>query len=205
MSNHPAAVFVVEDDASVRASLRTALIAAGLNVETFGSAAEFLAAFEPDRAGCLVLDIRLAGMTGPELQMRLDERRAIVPILFLTGHGDVVLAVEAMQRGAVDFIQHPFRDCDFIERVGLALERDRSNRAALAAPAAIRERIERLSATDREVLERLALGESEALIARELGQSLRAVEIVCAQLMEKLCACSRGHLARLAAEAAKPH
>ena len=205
MPDPAAAVFVVDDDASVRAALCAALRSAGLLVESFGSATEFLDAYDTERAGCLVLDIRLAGMSGPELQQRLDERQAIVPIVFLTGHADVVLAVEAMQHGVVDFIQHPFRDCDLIERVGHALERDRCNRAALKRPAAIRERIERLSGTDREILGRLAAGEREAAIAHELGLSLRSVEIVRAQLMEKLSACSRGHLARLAAEAARAH
>lgn len=205
MPDPPAAVFVVDDDASVRSALRAALTSAGLRVETFSSAAEFLDAFDTDRAGCLVLDIRLTGMSGRELQQRLDERQAIVPILFLTAHADVVLAVEALQHGGVDFIQHPFRDCDLIERVGQALERDRSNRAALSVPAAIREQIGRLSATEREILARLAAGESEAQVARETGHSLRTVESVRAQLMEKLSACSCGHLARLAAAAARAH
>ena len=203
MPDHPAAVFVVDDDASVRATLKATLTAAGLLVETFSCAADFLAAIDGDRAGCLVLDIRLTGMSGPELQQRLDEHQAIVPIVFLTGHADVVLAVEAMQHGVVDFIQHPFRDCDLIERVGRALERDRNNRAALRLPAAIRERIERLGSSEREILARLTAGEPEPQIAHELGLSLRSVEIVRAQLMEKLSACSRGHLARLAAEAAR--
>lgn len=205
MPDPAAAVFVIDDDASVRATLCAALTSAGLLVESFGSATEFLAAYDTERAGCLVLDIRLAGMSGPELQQRLDERQAIVPIVFLTGHADVVLAVEAMQHGVVDFIQHPFRDCDLIERVGHALERDRCNREALKLPAAILERIQRLSDTDREILGRLAAGEREADIARGLGLSLRSVEIVRARLMEKLSACSRGHLARLAAEAAGAH
>lgn len=205
MPDHPAAVFVVDDDASVRAALCAALTSAGLLVESFSSAAEFLEALDTERAGCLVLDIRLADMSGAELQQRLDERQAIVPIVFMTGHADVVLAVEAMQHGVVDFIQHPFRDCDLIERVGHALERDRCNRATLKVPAAIQERIERLGTTEREILGRLAAGDPEAGIARELGLSLRSVEIVRAQLMEKLSACSRGHLARLAAEAARSH
>ena len=204
MPDQPA-VFVVDDDDSVRASLTAVLTSAGLAVETFGSAAEFLDGFDADRAGCLLLDIRMPGMSGSELQEWLDRRQAIVPIVFLTGHGDVVLAVEAMQHGAVDFVRHPVRGCDLLERVGHALERDRTNRAALQRPAVIRERIDGLSTTEREVLALLAAGEPEAAIARALGLGLRAVEIARAQLMQKLCACSRGHLARLAAEATRAH
>lgn len=205
MPDSPVAVFVVDDDAAVRAALTAALSSAGWHVECFRSAHDFLACFDAERAGCLVLDIRPADMTGVELQRELDARQAITPIVFLTGHGDVVLAIEAMQHGAVDFLQHPVRDSDLLERVRHALERDRCNRAALELPAAICERIERLDAGDREVLGHLVAGETEPEIARTLGQSLRSVEIARARLMEALGACSRGHLARLAARAARAH
>ena len=204
MPDHPA-VYVVDSDAAVRASLAAVLTSAGLAVEAYGSAAEFLAAFDAERGGCLLLDIRVPDMSAAQLRECLNERRAMVPIVFLTGHADVMLAIEAMQHGAADFVQHPCRDCEVLERVCHALERDRSNRANLRQPEAIAARIAALGATEREVLDRLAAGASEAAIARELGLGLAAVESVRARLMQTLCACSRGHLARLAAEAARAH
>ena len=138
MKEKPATVFVVDDDDAVRTSLRLLLKSVGLPVETFTSAQEFLDSFDADRAGCLVLDIRMPGMSGLELQQRLNEIHAIMPIVFITGHGDVPMAVEAMQHGAVDFIQKPFRDQDLIDRINQALEKDRDNRAGLRERDAIR-------------------------------------------------------------------
>ena len=117
-------VFVVDDDAAVRDSLRMLLKSVGLPVEVFESGQEFLDAERDDRPGCLVLDIRMPGMSGLELQVKLNERHSILPIIFITGHGDVPMAVEAMQAGAVDFIQKPFRDQDLLDRINQALEKD---------------------------------------------------------------------------------
>jgi DNA-binding NtrC family response regulator len=116
-------IFVVDDDAAVRDALKLLLRSVGHAVETFGSAQEFLDAYGEDRAGCLVLDIRMPGMSGLELQQKLNEKHSILPIIFITGHGDVPMAVEAMQAGAVDFIQKPFRDQDLIDRINQALEK----------------------------------------------------------------------------------
>ena len=124
-------IFVVDDDSAVRDALKLLLRSVGQAVETFGSAQEFLDAYSDDRPGCLVLDIRMPGMSGLELQQKLNERHSILPIIFITGHGDVPMAVEAMQAGAVDFIQKPFRDQDLIDRINQALEKDGNNRAAL--------------------------------------------------------------------------
>ena len=110
MKDTPSTIFVVDDDDAVRTSLRLLLKSVGLPVESFSSAQEFLDAFDAERAGCLVLDIRMPGMSGLELQQKLNEMHAIIPIVFITGHGDVPMAVEAMQHGAIDFIQKPFRD-----------------------------------------------------------------------------------------------
>jgi len=203
MHDSPAAVFIIDSDNSVCASLRAVLAATGLQVETFESAQAFLDGCDADRAGCLVIDIRLPGMSALELQQRLGAIRAILPIVFITGHGDVPMAVEAMQNGAVDFVQKPFRNHDLIERVCHALEKDRVNRAALRAPEEIRSRLQQLSAPERRVLDLVAQGRAEKLIACELKLSQRSVEIHRARVMEKMGASSLAHLVRMATEAAR--
>src|SRR5512146_1499028 len=140
----PPTVFVVDDDESVRGSLRFLLRSAGLESRAFGSAAEFLAAYDPAQPGCLVLDVRMPGMSGLELQQELNLRGAIIPVIYITGHGDIPMAVEAMQHGAHDFLQKPFRDEDLIERVRRALAKDGKARSALEEHKAIRERLDSL-------------------------------------------------------------
>jgi two-component system, LuxR family, response regulator FixJ len=201
MKEKPATVFVVDDDDAVRTSLRLLLKSVGLPVETFGSAQEFLDSFDADRAGCLVLDIRMPGMSGLELQQKLNEMHAIVPIVFITGHGDVPMAVEAMQHGAVDFIQKPFRDQDLIDRINQALERDRENRAGLKERDAIRRRMEQLTPREREVLALVTQGKANKVIAGDLNVSQRTVEIHRARVMEKMGASSLAHLVRMVIEA----
>jgi len=199
------AVFVVDADAHVRASLAALLGASGHAVESFGSADEFLAGFDAERGGCVVLDIRLEGMGALALQRRLSALHAIVPMVFITGHGDVPLAVEAMQHGAVDFVQKPFKDHELVERVGHALAQDRDNRACLRAPATIRARLECLSAEERAVLEHFAADKPDRQVAGALGLTLRSVEIHRARLLEKMSACSQAHLVRMALEVRRPH
>ena len=201
MKEKPATVFVVDDDDAVRTSLRLLLKSVGLPVETFASAQEFLDAFDSDRAGCLVLDIRMPGMSGLELQQRLNEIHAIVPIVFITGHGDVPMAVEAMQHGAVDFIQKPFRDQDLIDRINQALEKDRDNRAGLKERDAIRRRMQQLTPREREVLDLVTQGKANKVIAGDLNVSQRTVEIHRARVMEKMGASSLAHLVRMVIEA----
>jgi two-component system response regulator FixJ len=201
MKEKPATVFVVDDDDAVRTSLRLLLKSVGLPVETFGSAQEFLELFDADRAGCLVLDIRMPGMSGLELQQRLNEMHAIMPIVFITGHGDVPMAVEAMQYGAVDFIQKPFRDQDLIDRINQALEKDRDNRAGLKERDAIRRRMQQLTPREREVLELVTRGRANKVIAADLNVSQRTVEIHRARAMEKMGASSLAHLVRMVIEA----
>ena len=201
MKEKPATVFVVDDDDAVRTSLRLLLKSVGLPVETFGSAQEFLDSFDADRAGCLVLDIRMPGMSGLELQQKLNEMHAITPIVFITGHGDVPMAVEAMQHGAVDFIQKPFRDQDLIDRINQALERDKENRAGLKERDAIRRRMEQLTPREREVLDLVTQGKANKVIAGDLNVSQRTVEIHRARVMEKMGASSLAHLVRMVIEA----
>ncbi len=193
-------VFIVDDDAAVRDSLKFLMRSVGHPVETFPSALEFLDAYRDDRPGCLVLDVRMPGMSGMELQEKLVERRALVPIIIITGHGDVPMAVEAMEAGAMDFIQKPFRDQDLIDRINQALEKDAKNRAALGELNLIRERLTSLTPREREVMNLVVHGKANKVIAGDLDLSQRTVEIHRARVMEKMQASSLAHLVRMVIE-----
>jgi two-component system, LuxR family, response regulator FixJ len=193
----PPTVYVVDDDESVRGSLRFLLRSAGLESRAFGSAQEFLAVNDPAQPGCLVLDVRMPGMSGLELQQELNLRGAILPVIFITGHGDIPMAVEAMQHGAHDFLQKPFRDEDLIERVQRALAKDAKARAGLEEHKAIRARLESLTPREREVLALMARGKPNKIMAHELGVSQRTVEIHRARVMEKSGASSLAELVRM--------
>jgi FixJ family two-component response regulator len=190
-------VFVVDDDEAVRTSLKLLLRSVGLPVETAASAQEFLDRFDAERPGCLVLDIRMPGMSGLELQERLNAMHAMIPVVFITGHGDVPMAVEAMQHGAVDFIQKPFRDQDLLDRINQALEKDRDNRAGLRERDSIRARIADLTPREKEVLDLVTAGKANKVIAGDLDVSQRTVEIHRARVMEKMGASSLAHLVRM--------
>ncbi len=194
-------VFVVDDDEGVRNSLRFLLKSVGLATRTLASAHEFLDTYKPQQPGCLVLDVRMPGMSGLELQQQLNLRGAVIPVIFITGHGDVPMAVEAMQQGAFDFLQKPFRDQDLIDRIQRALERDGRNRTALAQHASIRERLESLTPREREVLTLMTRGVSNKVMAAELGVSQRTVEIHRARVMEKSGAGSLAQLVRMVLDA----
>jgi len=197
MQHQPPTVFVVDDDEGVRNSLRFLLKSVGLTTRTLSSAAEFLESYKPTQPGCLVLDVRMPGMSGLELQQHLNVQGAIIPVIFITGHGDVPMAVEAMQHGAFDFLQKPFRDQELIDRIQRALERDARNRAALGQHERIRQRIESLTPREREVLTLMAQGRPNKVMAAELGVSQRTVEIHRARVMEKSGAASLAQLVRM--------
>jgi FixJ family two-component response regulator len=202
MSNDSSAmVFIVDDDEAVRGSLKLLLKSIGLPAQTYASAQEFLASFDPLRPGCLVLDIRMPGMSGLELQETLNARGALLPIIFITGHGDVPMAVEAMQRGAMDFLQKPFRDQDLLDRINKALEKDRAGRDLLGNRVRIRARMAELTPREREVLGRVTAGQANKVIAADLGLSQRTVEIYRAHVMEKMGANSLAHLVRMVVDA----
>ncbi len=190
-------VFIVDDDEPVRDSLKMLMRSVGLNAETFSGAAEFLEAYDPDRPGCLVLDIRMPGMSGMELQEKLNEVHAILPIIFITGHGDVPMAVKAIQYGAADFIQKPFRDQDLLDRINKAIEQDASNRAQLLETRDIEERLSNLTPREKEVLELIVDGRPNKVIAADLEVSQRTVEIHRARVMDKMRASSLAHLVRM--------
>ncbi len=179
-------VFVVDDDAGVRDSLAALLEAAGRRVETFASAQTFLETFDPARKGCLLLDVRMPGMSGLELQAKLADESFALPVIIMTGHGDVAMAVKAMKCGAVDFLEKPFKEEGLLTAIGLALERGRQvwEHEALAAKRS--DQFALLTAREREVFSRLVEGKANKVIADELGISPRTVEIHRARVMDKL-------------------
>jgi two-component system response regulator FixJ len=190
-------VFVVDDDAAVRNAMQFLFRSVGMAAELYASGDEFLAGFDPMRPGCLVLDIRMPGLGGLELQERLLERNGRLPIIFVTGHADVPMAVEAMQKGAFDFIQKPFRDQELLERVSAALDRDRHMRDDSDRRADIAERHSQLTPREREVMQLVVTGKANKVIAFELGMSQRTVEIHRARVMEKMAAQSLADLVRM--------
>ena len=198
MHERNSTVFVVDDDTGVRNSLCFLLKSVGLSTQAHSSAAEFLQAYKAQQPGCLVLDVRMPGMSGLELQQQLNLRGATLPVIFITGHGDVPMAVDAMQHGAFDFLQKPFRDQDLIERVQRALERDLRSRSSLALHAQIRSRFASLTPREREVLELMIRGKPNKVMAADLGVSQRTVEIHRARVMEKTGAASLAQLVRMA-------
>ena len=194
----PPTVFIVDDDEAVRGSLRLLIRSVGLQAKACASAKEFLEGYDADQPGCLLLDVRMPGMSGLELQQELNQRGATIPVVFITGHGDVPMAVEAMQHGAFDFLQKPFRDQDLLDRVQRALGRDAESRAALAARAQIAERLASLTPRELEVMRLVTRGKANKVIAHELSISPRTVEIHRARVMEKMDA---GNLADLVRKA----
>lgn len=190
-------VFVVDDDNAIRQSMLFLLESVGLRNEVFESADDFLANVEADRAGCLVLDIRMPGTSGIELQSTLAERGSTLPIIFVTGHGDIPMAVDAMRKGAVDFIQKPFRDQDLLDRIGLALKLDIDRRSKVAEKTEFSRRAEKLTKRERDVFELVVTGKANKVIAFELDVSQRTVEIHRARVMEKMEARSLADLVRM--------
>lgn len=191
-------VHVIDDDADVRQSLAFLLSAAGLAVRVHDSALAFLRTVPEINGGCVVTDIRMPGMDGLELQRRLGELKIRLPVVVMTGHGDVPLAVEAMKAGAVDFIEKPFDDEAMLSAIRAALARHAQDSDRSARTAAIQERIMRLSDREREVMDRLVAGKPNKLIAYELGISPRTVEVYRANVMTKMQADSLSELVRMA-------
>jgi two-component system, LuxR family, response regulator FixJ len=190
-------VMVVDDDSGVRNAMRALLKSVGLNSTLYASAQEFLGAYDPHQPGCLLLDIRMPGMSGMDLQQELNLRGAVVPVIFMSGHADIPMAVEAMQHGAFDFLQKPFRDQDLLDRIQRAIARDAERRLALGERERIRSRLDSVTDREREVLELLTKGKQNKQIAQELGVSPRTIEIHRARVMEKMEAQSVAELVRM--------
>lgn len=190
-------VFIVDDDPAIRFAMQALMDSVNLQHEIFGSADEFLENVSEQRPGCLVLDIRMPGLGGLELQDELIKRGNTVPVIFITGHGDVPMAVEAMQKGAVDFIQKPFRDQDLLDRISEALKTDQERREQREKHAVVSERVERLTNREKEVFDLVVTGKPNKVIAYELGVSQRTVEIHRARVMEKMQARSLADLVKM--------
>ncbi len=197
MSTRDAVVMVVDDDAGVRNAMRTLLKSVGLASELHASAQDFLSHYDAAQPGCVLLDIRMPGMSGLELQQELNLRGATIPVIFMTGHGDIPMAVEAMQHGAFDFLQKPFRDQDLLDRIRRALVRDAKLRESLGEHARIRAHLDSLTDREREVLDLLVQGKQNKAIAQVLDVSPRTIEIHRARVMEKMDAQSVAELVRM--------
>lgn len=199
-------VFVVDDDDAFRDSLEVLFESVGLEVETFDSAAVFLDRLDPERRGCLVLDVRMPGMSGLELQAQLNERGVHLPTIFITGHGDVPMAVRAMKSGAVDFLTKPFSHQELLDLVQSALKGEAEGREREDERRTILDRLRRLTPREEEVMELVVEGHANKVIAHRLDISQRTVEIHRSQVMKKMEAASLAELVRmvLLARAAQP-
>ena len=191
-------VYVVDDDASVREALGNLLRSVGLRVEMFGSAPEFLQSKLPDVASCLILDIRLPRLSGLDFQVDLAEAGIHIPIIFMTGHGDIPMTVRAMKAGAIDFLTKPFRDQDMLDAVTAAIERDRNSRNEAKIHSDLRARFVTLTAREREVMARVTAGLMNKQIAAEIGVAEITVKIHRGHIMRKMAAKSLADLVRMA-------
>lgn len=195
--NEPGTIFLIDDDPGVRDALALLLSLKGLSTQLFADAESFIAAYQPDRPGCVLTDLRMPGMTGLELQAALRERRIDVPVVVLTAHGDVATARAALKNGAFDFLEKPVDDAMLLEVLHNALRVDRERRAALTARSATDRRIERLTDRERELLALIVAGHQNREIATQLGISARTVEVHKARIMEKLECRSFAELLRI--------
>ena len=196
MSGQAPTVFIVDDDDAVRDSLTLLMRAAGMKARTYASAESFLEDLDGDPDGCLLLDIRMPGMSGLELQAKLAKTRTTLPIVFITAHGDVPMAVEAMRMGALDFVQKPFDDEELVGKVRAAMIDGHRSHEEEAERSIVRERIRKLTARERHVMGQVVQGKANKVIAADLGISQRTVEIHRARVMEKMEAPSLAHLVR---------
>jgi FixJ family two-component response regulator len=190
-------VFVIDDDASMREAISRLLHAIGLTVRTFGSAREFLGTRLPDIPACVVLDVRLPGLSGLDLQREMVERGIHIPVVFITGHGDIPMSVQAMKAGAVEFLTKPFRDQDLLDAVRSGIQLDRKEREERAELAELRDCVRQLTQREQEVMSMVVSGLLNKQIALQLGTSEKTIKIHRSQVMRKMRANSLAALVRM--------
>jgi FixJ family two-component response regulator len=198
MSDAPPTVLVIDDDADLRASVGRLLRSLGINVLLFGSISDFLESVSTDGPTCLVLDIRLPGQSGLDLQRELAAANREIPIIFITGHGDIPMSVQAMKRGAIEFLTKPFRDQDLLDAIQLGLSRDRARRESEKDLAALRKRFGSLSPREREIVIEVARGRLSKQIAHDIGIAEATVKVHRSRAMQKMQARSLPELGRMA-------
>lgn len=190
-------VYIVDDDDGMRRALTVLMSTVGYNAVAFERPSEFLQKLDPNQPGCLVLDVRMPEMSGLEVQQQLNRNGSMLPVILITGHGDIPMAVQAMKDGAFDFLQKPFRDQDLLDRINGALKQDAENRELVERHADLKRRVESLTPREREVMALVVDGRANKVIAIDLGLSERTVEIHRANVMEKMQARSVAHLVKM--------
>jgi FixJ family two-component response regulator len=190
-------VYIVDDDDGMRRALTVLMTTVGYNPVAFARPGEFLAKYDPSHPACLVLDVRMPEMSGLEVQQHLNRKGSMLPVILITGHGDIPMAVQAMKDGAFDFLQKPFRDQDLLDRINAALKQDAENREVVERHADLKRRAESLTPREREVMALVVDGRANKVIAIDLGLSERTVEIHRANVMEKMGARSVAHLVKM--------
>jgi FixJ family two-component response regulator len=198
MGEVPAVVFVIDDDPSMRASLEDLVGSVGLEVRSFASPQEFLESKQPDTASCLVLDVRLPGMSGLTFQKELAKAGVAVPVIFITGHGDIPMSVRAMKAGAVEFLTKPFHDQELLDAIHAAIERDKERRRGAMLVAELQERYATLTERERQIMTLVVIGRANKRIAAELSVSEMTVKVHRGQVMRKMQAGSLPELVRMA-------
>lgn len=193
----PPTIYIVDDDDGMRHALTGLMKTVGYNPVAYARPGDFLASYDPNVPGCIVLDVRMPGMSGLEVQQQLNRAGAMIPIILMTGHGDIPMAVQAMKDGALDFLQKPFRDQDLLDRINTALKLDAENRQNVERHADLKRRRESLTPREREVMAMVVDGHANKVIAIDLGLSERTVEIHRANVMEKMAARSVAHLVKM--------
>jgi FixJ family two-component response regulator len=190
-------IYIVDDDDGMRRALTALMTTVGYNAVPFARPAEFLAKYDPNQPGCLILDVRMPEMSGLEVQQQLNRTGSMLPVILVTGHGDIPMAVQAMKDGAFDFLQKPFRDQELLDRINAALKQDSENRAAVDRHADLKKRAESLTPREHEVMALVVDGRANKVIAIDLGLSERTVEIHRSNVMEKMGARSVAHLVKM--------